>query len=261
MTLLQYGMPLKELHFDKTCKVCVRGEGNAIPGCIQNADLSKLKLVVISDYPGHYEDKEGYCFYDNEPDRQSMKNNKKDKRARLKIGWPNAGNYIRRKLETLGLNTYQEVYFTNVLKCKQNNADKEPNETREVKRCIETWLLKELDIIEMYNPTVPILLLGKYAFIAFKKFIPHSPISDDKGEVLRKYRRQVVYYKNHPVITTVNPAAACSSIPKLEYVEINNINDLKSVRELKPPIGSPDWHFTNDLEPLKLFLNYDDIDK
>jgi uracil-DNA glycosylase len=250
MSILQYGMPLTTIQFEVNCKQCSRGEGQAIPGCIQNGNLEKLRLVVISDYPGHYEVENKHCFYDNEQQRQKLRKEGK----KLKVGWPNAGNYMRRKLENFGLDTYQEVYFTNALKCKQNSSSLQPNENTEVKRCVRKWLLLELDIIDSIHPSVPILLAGKYAFVAFKKFVPNSPIQNVKENSLRKCRRQVFWYKKHPLIVTVNPANACTSIPKLEYYEIEKVSDLKNVRELTPLIGSPDWHYQNDLNYLKPYL-------
>lgn len=247
--LLQYGMPLPELNFNKNCKHCVRGEGKAIPGCIQNGNLSKLKLVVISDYPSYYEELNDHNFYDNEGDRAEKRKTGK----RLHVGWPNAGNYIRRKLESFDLDTYQEVYFTNAIKCK-NNSDKTivPNQTKEVKKCAQLWLIPELNIIEQINPTVPILLAGKYAFTAFREYIPGSPFH--KKLKLKEARRKEFKYKYHPVFVTVNPAAAATSIPKLEFIEVTTKGDLKSVRELPTNIGSPDWLYSKDLELLRQCL-------
>jgi len=253
MTLLQYGMPLPELNFDKNCMQCSRGEGNAICGCIQNGDLTNLKLVVISDYPGHYEDSVGYTFYDNEPDRIA----KRKKGKKLLVGWPNAGNYIRRKLEALGLDTYKEVYFTNVIKCKQNSSKTNPDEKKELGRCVRKWLVPELEIIHKHNPHVPILLAGKYAYTAFrsdKKMIPYNPpFNEDKP--LRYCRKKMFMYRDtHPVFVTVNPAAAANSIPKLELGVVTHYSQLNNVRELKPIVGSPDWHYQNDLKLLSEWL-------
>lgn len=248
--LLQYGMALSELKFNTNCKKCIRGEGNAIPGCISNADLTNVRLVVISDYPSYYEDLHKQPFYDNEVERIKKRQEKK----KLEVGWPNAGNYIRRKLEAMGLDTYKEVYFTNAIKCK-NNSDKTivPKEASELKPCVIEWLLPELNIISNVKPDVPILLAGKYAFIAFKKFIPGSPFKSSNIK-LKQARGKEYRYKYHPLFVTVNPATACTSIPKIESLEVEQKSDLKSVKELSPLIGSPDFHYTNDLALLKKCL-------
>lgn len=252
-TLLQYGMPLPELNFDKDCRQCSRGEGNAICGCIQNGNLTNLRLVVISDYPGTYEAEKKITFYDNEPDRIA----KKKAGKRLQVGWPNAGNYIRRKLEAIGLDTYKEVYFTNVIKCKINSSKLIPDENKELKVCAGKWLIPELEIISKYNPTVPILLAGKYAYTAFradKKMILYNPPFTKETPLRYCRRKMFMYRETHPVFVTVNPAAAASSIPKLELGIVTQRQNLRNVRELSPIIGSPDWHYTRDLSLLSHWL-------
>lgn len=252
--LLQYGMPLPKLNFDKNCHQCSRGEGNAIGGCIQNGDLTNLRLVVISDYPGHYESEKGHTFYDNESDRIA----KRKAGQRLRVGWPNAGNYIRRKLEDMGLDTYREVYFTNVIKCQNNSSKLNPDEKKELKSCVVKWLVPELELIYKHNPTIPILLAGKYAYIAFrsdKKMIPYAPPFNDSLPLRNCRRKMFMYRDTHPVFVTVNPAAAANSIPKLELGLVSQKSNLTNIRELKPIVGTPDWHYTNDLKLLSEWLH------
>lgn len=235
-------MPLPKLNFDKTCQGCKLSNDNAICGCIEQGDLTNLKLVVISDYPGYYEDKYGYLMWDNQPDR--------DKKKNLEKGWPNAGNYIRRFLESeYNLDTYKEVYFTNAVKCKPGKDT--PKEATNIKPCVNKWLLAELQLIEQTHPQVPILILGRIAYIAFQKYVPNSPFAGLKGGV-KNARRQVFMYKDHPVVVSVNPAAVASSRFKLEFTTIDNLGDLRAVRELPPIVGSPEWHYAQDLKLLQI---------
>jgi uracil-DNA glycosylase family 4 len=251
--LVSYGTPLPYINFNKHCKLCNLGSDNAICGSMNYIDLdysmtenisylSNLKLIVLSDYPGYYEDKKGYCMYDNEVDRIKKKS--------LERGWPNAGNYIRRILESWGLDTDKEVYFSNIVKCKPK-LDK-PKETTNIQPCVETWLLPELSVIENEHSTVPILILGRVAFIGFKKYVPNSPFGSSLS--LSQARRNVYFYKNHPVVVSVNPAAVCGGRLKLEFTPVEYASDLKAVRELSVLKGSPEWHYYKDISLIRNYL-------
>lgn len=252
---VSYGQALPELDFDKQCKLCSLKCDNAIPGSISYLEpeysnnigvsyLRDLKLIVISDYPGYYEDKKGYCMYDNEPERVKKKN--------LERGWPNAGNYIRRILESWGLDTYTQVYFTNAIKCKPK-LDK-PKESDNIAPCVSKWLLPELSIIDKVHNTVPILILGRVAFIGFKKFVPNNPFGINLS--LSEARRKVYFYKNHPVVVSVNPAAVCGSQLKLEFTTVEYVSELRAVRDLPMHnlVGSPPWHYYKDISLIQPYL-------
>lgn len=240
---LDYTKSLPELEFDTTCKGCNLSCGEALCGSIGQQDLTKMKLVVISDYPGYYELKNRYCMFSNEEIRKSKRG--------VKQPWPNAGNYIRKQIEELyNLDTYTEVYFTNIIKCNpQNKTALESH----IRRCYQLWFSKELMLINKVNDRVPFLLLGSVVYKAFKKVInaENSSLYESKG--LAAVRRKIHYVNRHPTVVTANPAAVSSSILRIETDPYNN--NVNLLYYLPPIVGSPAWKYRKDLEVLKEYIN------
>jgi hypothetical protein len=228
--------PLPDLKFDVLCHKCNLGEGKAIGGCIAK-DLTRLRLIVISDYPSYYETKEGYPMWDNR--------NGKYESSGLRRSHLNAGAYLRQVLTDLGLDTYREVYITNAIKCTRQK-DKITN--RQINPCVENWLKTELYHLNEANPTAPILIAGTVAHAAFK-LIPNHPLTTFKLD-----RRADLTWLGHPIIVVANPATVCASVPRLESNQIHTLRDLRGTRDLSPLPGSPLSFYTEDLSTLtKLF--------
>lgn len=235
-----YGKPIEGLNFDSKCTDCALSNECALPGSISNLD--NLKLIVISDYPGHYETKHQYLMWDNELVRgKSYKGNKRIP------SWPNAGNYMRRTLTQLGLDTYNEVYFTNAIKC---NPEQNKPKDLHIKSCAK-WLNIELSLIEAKGYiNTPILVAGTTAFKSLKYLGEKSLESLS----FKDCRRRVIYVKSHPTVVIANPAAVCSSTFRIENRIVYEPRQLTSVRELPPIPGSPIWNYHKDLEPIKCYL-------
>ena len=235
-----YGKPIEGLNFDTKCTDCALSNGCSIPGSITN--LNNLKLIVISDYPGHYETKYRYLMWDNE-----LVRGKTYKGSKRIPSWPNAGNYIRRLLEQFGLDTYSDVYFTNAIKC--NPEQNKPKELH-IKSCSK-WLNTELSILESKGYiNTPILVAGTTAF----KSLKHLGEKSLESLSFKDCRRRVIYVKSHPTVVVANPAAVCSSTFRIENRIVYDPRQLTSVRELPPIPGSPIWNYQKDLELIKCYL-------
>jgi DNA polymerase len=132
----------------------VPGEGNP------NAEV-----LFIGEGPGHHEDQQGRPF----------------------VG--PAGKLLDELIESIGL-TRQDVYITNVVKCRPpGNRDPLPAETEACKH----WLDSQVQLI---RPTV-IATLGRYSMA---KFLPKETISKIHGTPRR--------IGGHTVLPLHHPAAA-----------------------------------------------------
>lgn len=249
---LTYDRTLEELRFNKKCNACGLATGKAVCSSIGNQDLTKMKLVVVSDYPGHYEETFSYCMYSNEDRRKGKRGSNK--------GWPNAGNYIRDYItREFGLDTYEEVYFTNAVKC--NPRKDKPDISRHIKKCYSLWLSNEFILIDRVNPTVPVLVLGDTAFKCFGKVIKNGPFTSlGKSPKMKDARRKIFYYNSHPLAVTVNPAAVASSSYRLERSEVSSTTSMVYYWELPPLVGSPQWHYNKDLEVIKPYVVKQTVD-
>lgn len=229
--------------FNDYCKSCKLAHSNQkecppIAGTTESTDLSKLKLIVISDHPGYYEVKNKYCMYDNVKERQ------KNPLARM-----NAGAYIRQIIESWSINSNTEVYYTNAVKCEPGSKTVLGEH---LNLCRRKWLLPELIQLDTLCPKIPILICGTNAFNSMKSLIKETML-DDKA-TLNKYRRQVLHYNQHPVVATFNPASVASSVPRIETQDIMKVDNLDSVIDLPPLPVSPCTIYLADLQPLKDLL-------
>lgn len=233
--------------FQRDCKVCELSSGKAVNGCGPD-DLTKVRLIVISDHTGHYEEEENYTFVSNDDRRIPLK--RKNGRMRPE-GFRNAGSTLRHELRKLGLDSYEEVWLTNAIKC--NPAQVKPQE-KHAKLCTRTWLKQELALLDEYCPKVPILIAGSIAYKSLQELAPELKTSLPK---LRDCRRTNHYkFRNHPLVFTYNPAAVKPFRIETQYQTNRDFTlDVTQVMDIEPPIiGSPIWHFRKDLEFLIPFL-------
>ena len=248
-------IPLEELEFDKNCTSCrlhtarrvytktgEKVDPGAIPGCT-GKDISRVKLIVISDHPSVNEERVGYPMYSNETDR--LTNPKK-----ILLGWQTAGALLRSELKSMyGLNTYTDIYITNAVKC---NYREETALENDIKLCAEKWLYRELLILDKYVPSVPILVAGGKAFAAISKIDRETTLHYTKKNIATLRGSSHYFYRKHPLIFTVNPVAVANCVMRLEI----NAQGTKAM-ELRPMFGSPLWLFRQDLRLLEKFLNQD----
>jgi hypothetical protein len=207
-------------------------------------DVNDVKLIVISDFSGHWEAANGEPFWDTRRGENG---------DRLKSGLLrpyNAGGYIRYKLNQIyGLNTYDDCWVTNVLKC--DPGARKPLLHTHVKPCVLSWLKLELETLPS---TVPMLVCGSLAFRGLRLLYPK--VLDGMG-LNDCRRRSDLKLGRHPTVFTLNPARPARCEPRIEsttkYKKGNNV--VTSNQWLTPYLpGSPSWSFHQDLLMLKPYL-------
>ncbi len=255
---LYTGQQHPKIHFDPKCEACALGKGGSeetpAVGPGGPNDLTKVKLIVISDHPGYYEMKHGYPFYSNDGERVP----KQDRNGRPTSleGWRNAGSLMRTSLEQMyQLDTYQEVWFTNAIRCDPGKEKKigAPH----LRACTSTWTINELSYLDEAVPNAPILIAGSEAFKSIEYWATEFFRELKKlGGLSACRRRDDLFWKRHPVVFTYNPASICRNEARIEedFIQRGSILKVKAVRPLPVFIGSPLWMFANDLKFLDKFI-------
>jgi len=249
------------IEFDRGCKKCSLSTKKAVQGAGPN-NLSNVKLIIISDHPGDYEERYGYPFYDNSAEASKRK---KNKYGQLKgtyepPGFPNAGSYIRQLIHSkFGLDTYNEVWCTNVVKCNPRGAT---IGSKHLRTCVRSHLIRELTEINNVVPNVPILIAGRHAFDGIGYL--DKTLKKQLGNSLREVRRTNSYKLwSHPLVFTFNPASVRDNEfrieKKLGFREYTNrnkhrIRHIYDIRTLPELPGSPRWIFNKDIEYLRELL-------
>lgn len=228
------------IDFDRNCKRCsFRGEEHVPVGGAGPDDLSKVKLIVVSDYPGHYEVKQGFPFVPQAPGYT--------KKNRGVIRWPNAGASLRHIIYShLGLNSYTDCWLTNVLKC---NPAQHSGKVQAVqaKVCLSTWFYGELEALFASTPA-PVWVAGNLAFSCFR--YAYKDFWQVQRHSLNDLRGQVVEWRGRPIVFTYNPAAYCRS----EFRQaIEHKGKIVEARPLYAGVlpGSPWYFFLEDIKPLE----------
>jgi uracil-DNA glycosylase family 4 len=235
--------------FDTGCTRCKIGQAKnnekkkASVGGAGPQDLTQVKLIVISDHPGWYEEKEGYPFV-HKQEFQERQGKKTIDPIR------NAGALIRDMLHGLfGLDTYQEVYATNILKCDPGKVTALDSHYR----TCSAWLSSEFEVLDEYCPTVPILIAGAKATRHLHRTFPDFKLGKEGINYLR--RRKGVKIKSHPAVFTYNPAQVARSEPRIETIANPKNRRIKESDWMYPPLpGSPTDIMVRDLELLEPFL-------
>lgn len=230
--------------FNRGCNDCSLSCNKAVGGS-GPLDLSLVKLIVISDHPGHYEALRGFSMVNNQIQSKSdINNNRRNE-------WLNAGALLRMSLSNMyNLNTYNDCYITNVIKCEPGKN----NITANHLAVCSKYIKEELNKFDIYCPTVPILIAGNKAFKGLKLLMPDL-ISTNYG-LQDCRRRKGLYYNQHPLVFTVNPAAVARSTFRIE-TEIYKYDDLIYVPTWKNyPVltGSPLNHWIEDLKFLSEYI-------
>jgi hypothetical protein len=211
-------------------------------------DLTKVKLIVVSDLVGHYE-----CL-SNEPMHDVSGDREERKRGLLQP--LNAGAFLRMSLNLMyGLDTYSDCYITNAVKCNPNQL--KPLENPHMRPCASTWLDTEFHILDEYVPDVPILCAGSLAFKALCYIFKNESkqLLEIKHNNCR--RRKDLKLGDHPLVVTFNPAVAARSMPKIETAVKETKVGITPTRNewLFPQLpGSPVDRFIKDLYPLAPYL-------
>lgn len=249
-----YPSPPQDINFCNTCTRCSIGQEKendqkalAVGGAGPN-DLSQVKLIVISDHPGFYEERYGFPFVD----KQELQKYEfeKGKRKKKPDHNRNAGSLLREVLnDRFGLDTYKDCYMTNVLKC---DPGKRTILDSHLCSCA-SWLRSEFLTLDKHCPKAPILVGGTKAVRAlhytFKDFQTVS-----KGGINKLRRRSDIRLGSRPVVFTYNPAIIARSDRRVEINVDKRSKRVKSSRLCPPLPGSPLYFLIEDIEFLRYFL-------
>lgn len=244
-------LPHPLIPFDRNCHDCTLGAGNTPTKtkCVGGAgpnDLTLVRLIVISDYPGFYEVSSAHQhpFVNNQI---RNKNDTDDKRNE----WLNAGALLRSCLVNMfKLNTYNDCYMTNVIKCDPNKNIVTANH---LKVCSK-YIKEELNQLDLYCPKAPILIAGTKAFKSLKQLMPDLMSTNYGLQDCR--RRDGLFYNDHPLVFTMNPAACSKATMRIE-TEVYTYDELVYVPTYTNyPIleGNPINVFCRDIELLNKYL-------
>ncbi|NJE25501.1 uracil-DNA glycosylase [Thermococcus sp. MV5] len=160
----------------KTCRKCPLGElrTNAVPG----SGSYESKIMFVGEGPGYWEDQKGLPF----------------------VG--RAGKVLDELLESIGL-TRDEVYITNIIKCRPPN-NRDPTE-EEIKTC-SPYLDMQIDLL---RPKI-IVPLGRHSMsYILKKFgFEPEPISKIHGKTFEArtlFGKIVIMPIYHPAVALYRP--------------------------------------------------------
>jgi hypothetical protein len=245
------GMPHPLIPFDKGCAECkahcqdVEGVPSAGPD-----DLTNIKLIVISDYPGKYEVEFGWPQVPNSLALAQQKSKKKLPPI------PNSGQLIRDLIEQMfGLCSYSEVWFTNAIRCDPNHGqDSVVVSDRIIKTCNKAWGLSEFYLLDKYVPKVPILAAGTKALRCLQLIYGEEC---PQGSINSYLRRTDLIVKEHPLVCCNNPAVYARSVGRIE----SSINlsrrgdiDITAVTNLSNYMLTPLEHFKQDIKVLSTYI-------
>jgi uracil-DNA glycosylase len=211
-------------------------------------DLTKVRLIVISDFPGHYENTAQHPFFDTRTSGE-------DRRKGI-VRPHNAGAFLRMALENMyDLDTYEEVWCTNALKC--DPGVRKPLESQHLKPCCNNWLGPELMTLDQHCPTAPILIAGQQAFRAIK--LMYRVLGRELATLGFNgcRRRGDLRLGQRALIFCDNPARPARSEPRIESRVNYGKGGWKVTRNewLYPPLpGSPVDTFIRDLRYLKPYI-------
>lgn len=265
----------QHIKFDRECRLCELGErvqrhneeqekqprakykqkekvysvGGAGPD-----NLKDVKLIILSDFPGHYESSESNCF----PMVDILQNQETRKKGLLKPR--NAGSFLRMALSNMyDLNTYTDCWITNAVKC--NPLDDTIKESSHLKKCNSKWLANEFSLLDEYCPTAPLLVAGTLAFKALSNIYPESKnLLKEYGFNGSRRRSDLILGTgsiSRGTVVTFNPARIARSEPRIESSISSKFKlSVTSNDWLYPPIpGSPVDLFIKDLRFLTPFLS------
>lgn len=213
-------------------------------------DLSKVKLIIISDYPGPYEQQWGWPQVPAPYVRQ-QEDKAKQKRRRVRFPWKNSGEFLRLVLkEELNLDPWEEVFYTNGVRCSIFRGTEKINvNLTHIKAC-NNWMRGEIAALDDESPDAPILICGGKALMAFNAFYNLKFKSIQEMLHVKDIR-----VNGRPIAFTYNPAAVSKGEARLasNMVTAKGVFQPSSIRGWKV-LGTPQWHFVNSIRWLKEYL-------
>lgn len=242
------GLDHPNIAFDRTCDKCPASCGAAVPSAGPD-NLAQVKLIVMSDYPGHYEVELGWPQVPNSVAQAGKKASKLEKP-------PNSGQLIRDLLQELfSLDSYNDVWFTNAIKCDPNHGkDSIVVSDRVIKSCNKAWTSNELELLDKFVPTVPILAAGAKALKCLQFLYGTGCAS---GTISSNLRHTGLVVGTHPLVCCHNPATYAKSVSFFEdSVKVSRTGkfEIASVYRSDSVIPAPMALFKDDLLLLKDYL-------
>lgn len=236
--------------FDRTCTGCAAQCGKAVPAAGPD-DFTKIKLIVMTDYPGKFDLEQGWPQVPN-----SLVLTKKDRAKKIPPG-PNSGQFIRDLLtEMFGLCTFSEVWFTNAIKCDPNFENRHLVVTdRIIRSCNKQWGFTEFALLDRFVPNVPILVAGSKALKALQLMYGAECPSGSLNSYLRRTDLKIA---NHPMICCYPPAAYAKSVGNIETqigISKDNLVEITGVRSLAEFFFLPVMHYKTDISGIQAFLS------
>jgi hypothetical protein len=232
---------------DRQCKACNLSTNFSVSGNGPQ-DLTAVKLIVVSDYPGAYETE---FDFPQVPNDWAFSQRKRS----AKFTKPNSGRFIRDILsQEYGLDDREQIWFTNALKCDpSHNGRKAAINGKHLQTCTRNWLQVEFDLLNQAAPKAALLIAGARALEALRLLYPDIP-----GTTVSSLLRSSFFCGSHAAVCTYNPASYARSI---SYIESNVVIDyrtkLKTIVD-RVPLNkycyTPVEVFKEDLKPLKQFL-------
>lgn len=249
-----YPSPPSKINFCSSCTRCSIGEekendkNSLAVGGAGPENLSQVKLIVVSDHPGFYEERYRFPFVDKQ--EVQIFEYESGKRKKEPDNTQNAGYLLRYFLQQkFNLDTYTDCFLTNVIKC---DPGKRTIQDSHLRAC-SSWLASEFMTLDEYCPKAPVLVAGTKAARAlsytFKEFK-----SVNKGGINNLRRRSDIKVGNRPTVFTYNPAIIARSN---RWIETDVDKRSKRIKKSRPyPFlpGSPFSFFNDDLETLRQYL-------
>jgi DNA polymerase len=196
---------------NRQCQLCKLSTKCAVPGF----GPSNPKLIVISDYPGKKEEEQGKPM----------------------VG--QAGQLLRAALQNVvGLDPIRDVFYTNVIRCRPDDAGKVgPTELNACRR----WTNEELKGVNCGL----VLIAGSKAFEAMLGPVIAQELLEDDDFDLSKAHGRHFYHLGRTYLVTWNPA----------HVEQNSFKDpRKQPFEKWYPTGSVPDLYIKDLKKLRALI-------
>lgn len=244
--------------FETNCRVCSLGKGEAV-GPTGPDNWSNIKLIVISEHPGYYEELYKFAQVPN----SFVQKQKEYKKPRETLPQTmNGGELIRRAIENLfNISHTESVYYTNALKCNPAQLTN-ISKTKHINKCAQWWLSGEFYLLDKYAPDAPIIICGDKALTAIAYLYPSVKDYVKSWNLTNTRRRKDIRLglNNRPVAVTFNPAMTAKGQSRIETVLKTNrytgAIEVKSVKDWSPfLVGSPLWNFKKDIYWLKEFIN------
>jgi len=230
---------------NRECKACSLSCGTSVPG-VHPTNMEDIKLIVILDYPNKL-DFVNYAAFPDETKRQSI-----NTRYKMELEKQRNGSNLLRILinEYLQIDHQENVAYLYAIKCPPDNKTVQD---KHIRTCTRRWLEKEIAVIDLYKPNVPILICGSTSLKALKLLDPTF-----KSYKLNDLRRSTGHlYKQHPLVFSFMPSS-CKGEARIEVHTRPNtrkhISEVISFKKLGTIFGSPLWIFSRDLIILREYL-------